>query len=349
MTPCRPTTPLRLAACLLCSALLLPGAAAAEDEDVLLRMKNRELMSLEYPHPGEAGDTEIEAKREHPSLDATRKGVRDAVEWVARGVDSWFGEVPEDDQTRRVSGGRIRVKSVFREAEKVDLHLRFRASIRLPNAQDRIHLLFGSENEEDLVRDRPGEVMEYQRMIRRSHKSDETFFAGLGLRFTDDLGLRLSLRDMSKPLVKLRFEHEWELGSRDRLHFQETGFWAYKDGFGETTVIDWEHDLTDRLMLRWANSGTCSEEDSGLDWFSSLSLIRNMRRLRQLTGELMIDGATGNDVDIREYGFTVKWRQPVYKDWLFGEISAGYYWEKERRGGDRSGEMAIGLGLQMDF
>ena len=70
---------------------------------------------------------------------------------------------------------------------------------------------------------------------------------------------------------------------------------------------------------------------------------------RQLSGEVLADGETGDEVDVEEYGILVKWRQPVYKDWLLGELSAGHYWERESLAADREGKWALGVGLQMNF
>ena len=44
---------------------------------------------------------EAEEKTELPALDSSRQGVRQATEWVARGVDSWFGDIPFEE------GGKV--------------------------------------------------------------------------------------------------------------------------------------------------------------------------------------------------------------------------------------------------
>ena len=283
-----------------------------------------------------------------PMLESSREGVRDATEWVARGVDSWFGGKPFEEGGK-VTKGRIRAKAVWREHDEVDFNLRFRVSMRLPNLQDKAYVLIGSENEKDMVRDRPDMVMDQQRLLRESKRDDETFFTGIGLRLLDDVSMSVGLRDLHKPYLKLRYRHEWEAGANNLISFQETGFWALSDGFGATTSLDFEHAFSPVLSVRWLNSGTVSEEDDGLDWYSSIGLYRMFGQQKQLSGEVLADGETGDEVDVEEYGVLMKWRQPVYKDWLLGELSTGHYWERESLAAGREGKWALGVGLQMNF
>ena len=306
------------------------------------------------PEPGEAQATAAEPVQsegegeEVPVLDSSREGVRGATEWVARGVDSWFGDIPFEEGGK-VTNGRIRSRVIWRENDEVDFNLRFRVSMRLPNLQDKVYLLIGSENEEDLIRDTPDTVMDQQRLLRENRRDDETFFTGIGLRVVDNVSASIGLRDLHKPYLKLRYRYKWLVTPRNLISFKETGFWALSDGFGATTSLDFEHAFSQVLSARWHNSGTFSEEDDGLDWYTSVGLFRDFGDQKELSGEVLADGETGKDVDVEEYGVLMKWRQPVYRDWLLGELSAGHYWEREHIEDERQSKWALGVGLQMNF
>jgi hypothetical protein len=291
---------------------------------------------------GEAEDKDIAI------LEESRKEVREATEWAARGVDSWFGDIPFE-KGGKISKGRIRLRTIWREHDEVDVNLRFRVRMTLPNLQDKAYVIIGSENERDLVRGRPDTVKEQQRLLRENKKDDETFFAGIGLNLLDLFSFSVGLRDLYKPYLKIRYIYTWQIDARNELEFTETGFWALNDGFGATTSIDYEHTFSPVLSLRWLNSGTVSEEDDGLDWFSSLGLYRLFGELSLLSGELIANGETGSEVDVEEYGVLVKWRQPLYRNWLFGEFSTGHYWVREKLADDREGKWALGVGVQMNF
>jgi hypothetical protein len=313
-----------------------PGAAAQSPQAV------PEVPEQDTLQPGKSEDEDVVI------LEESRKEVREATEWAARRVDSWFGNIPFEEGGK-ISKGRIRLRTIWREHDEVDVNLRFRVRMTLPNLQDKAHVFIGSENERDLVRGRPDTVTEQQRLLRENKQDDDTFFAGIGLNLLDLLSFSVGLRDLHKPYVKVRYIYTWQIDARNELEFTETGFWALDDGFGATTSVDYEHAFSPVLSLRWLNSGTVSEEDDGLDWFSSLGLYRRFGELSLLSGELIADGETGNEVDIEEYGVLVKWRQPLYRDWLFVEFSTGHYWVREKLADDREGKWALGVGVQMNF
>ncbi len=295
-----------------------------------------------------SAEDEYTEEEEIAVLEASRQGLRQASEWAARNIDGWFGDLPFE-QGGKISRGRLRLRTVWREPDDFDVNLRFRLRMTLPNLENKAHVLIGRENDRDWVRDRPMTVMEQQRLLRENKKDDETFFAGIGLEWLDTIRLSLGLRDLYKPYVKARYTREWQIDERNQLEFNETGFWALDDGFGTTTTIDYEHALSSLLSVRWLNSGTVSEEDEGLDWYSSLGLYRVFAKQRLLSGEILADGETGKDVAVQEYGILVKWRQPVYRDWLLGELSLGHYWEREDAASQREAKWALGMGVQMNF
>lgn len=303
----------------------------------------RDKEDREDREPGEAVESD-----EIAVLEASRQGVREASEWAARHIDSWFGDLPFE-KGGKISHGRIRLRTVWRESDDVDVNLRFRLRMTLPNLENKAHVLIGRENERDLVSDRPETVVEQQRLLRENKKDDQTFFAGIGLDWLDPIRVSIGLRDLHKPYVKLRYTAEWQLDDRNRLEASETGFWALDDGFGATTTLDYEHALSPVLNVRWLNSGTVSEENDGLDWYSSLGLYRLFGEHTLFSGELLADGETGKEVAVQEYGVLVKWRQPVYRDWLLGEFSVGHYWEREDVDSEREGKWALGVGVQMNF
>ncbi|NLZ16468.1 MAG: hypothetical protein GX087_01870 [Desulfobulbaceae bacterium] len=320
----------------------------ADDSDERVVATGKAMQHAHEANPGpEHGESE-DGEDAVPMLDSSRREVREATEWVARGADSWFGDIPFENGGK-VTNGRIRTRVVWREHDEVDFNLRFRVSMRLPNLQDKVYVLVGSENERDLVRDRSDTIMDQRRLLQESKRDDETFFTGIGLRLLDDISVSVGLRDLHKPYVKLRYRYEWQVSESNQISFRETGFWALDDGFGATTTLDFIHTFSPVLRARWHNSGTISEEDDGLDWYTSLGLYRTFGEQRQLSGELLVDGETGKDVDIDEYGVLLKWQQPVYRDWLIGEITTGHYWERESIEHEREGKWAVGLGLQMHF
>jgi len=81
-------------------------------------------------------------------LDKTRYYVHYGVEWVARGVDGWFGDKPFEEGGR--VAGAIVLSFLWRQDEGLDYLTRFRVRVDLPNLRDKAYLFVGRDNEREL-------------------------------------------------------------------------------------------------------------------------------------------------------------------------------------------------------
>jgi len=280
-------------------------------------------------------------------LDATRRSVRSSAEWLARGVDGWFGEKPFAEGGK-VSDGRLSVNLLAREHEGTSFGLRFNARMRLPNVQERAYLFLGSDDRRELVADKP-DALSHQQQLLKDNRDEQSFFAGLGFFVKDSVQLRLGLRGGLKPYAQARYVRPWRLGEADLLEFRETLFWALDDRFGSTTAVSYEHALSSTLALRWLSSATISQRSKKFDWSSGLGAYKLMGAQRLLSIEALFNGTEGDGPGASDYGLQLKWEQPIHKDWLLGELIWGHFWPRPEAHSERGHAWAIGLGLKMKF
>lgn len=282
-------------------------------------------------------------------IEQTRRSVRTGAEWLARKVDSWFGDKPFGPGSA-VSDGQLGVSLLLRQHERPQFRLRFNAKFRLPNVEERGYVFIGRDNPREVVTDTPGEVSRAERLITE-RTEDRSFFAGLGLDLRDYVDLRVGVRHISKPYVQMRFRRSWELGARDRIEFRETLFWILDDRFGSTTAVTYEHVLGPTLAVRWVNAITMAERDRKFDWTSVVALYKSYGEHRLLSVAALVGGRTQQpEISSGEYGVLVKWEQPVYRDWLLGELSVGrYHWRRTNVIAERGQSWALGYGLKMRF
>ena len=287
----------------------------------------------------DAGDNNV--------LDTTRGYVRGATEWVVRSVDSWFGE-KSFEQGGRVAG-RIGLSTLWRQDEGFDWLTRFAVRVHLPNLEDKGGFLFvGRDNEKEVVSDRP-DTFTRRETLRQETRDDQSFFAGVGAQIADVFALRAGFRGGLKPYAQARYQKLWELGQRNEIEFRETLFWTVDDGFGSTTALNFGHMVDPSLALRWQSAATWSQQTDGVAWGSSLGLYKGFGFQRQLSLEALISGETGGDAEVSEYGIRTKWEQPIYKDWLLGEVILGYFWPRKDSDTERGRSWAVGAGIQMRF
>lgn len=315
-----------------------PALAAGPGADVV---RSPILGTLKLPD--EAGTTPA-----IPWIDDGRESLRRFTEGIGRSIDGWFGDIPFD-QGGRLVNGRLGLNMLWRRDDGFQAGLRFRGKFDLPNLKQKTYLYFGQDNERELVTDQPEAFTRQQRLLTEDRREDQTFFAGLGYALRDNLDLRGGIRGGLKPYVQARYSEEWGLTSADALEFRETLFWESSEGVGLTTALNYTHDFSRTLELRWRNAATLSQSTEALAWSSGLGLFVNLGGPRQLAFEALVNGETGSPVRVAEYGLRTTYRQAIYRDWLLGELILGHFWPKEDRDSERERTWAVGAGVEVLF
>ena len=279
--------------------------------------------------------------------ESTRASARRTALWLARGVDSWFGDRPFEDGGR-ITNGRLSVGLLKRQDESADFGLRFNANFRLPNLGDQTYLFVGRDNQRDIVTDKPGAFSRQDR-LRTASEDDRSFFAGLGLLLHENIDFRLGFRGGLKPYAQARYRQPWELGPADLVEFRQTLFWTLDDRLGSTTALSYERALTPMLAARWLNALTISQQSRRFEWASSLGAYQSFGGQRLLSLEALASGKQGSGVGISDYGLLLKWEQPVHLDWVLGQLVVGHFWPRKDAASDRGRAWALGGSVTVRF
>ncbi len=282
-----------------------------------------------------------------PVFEPTRQTVRSTTEWLARGVDGWFGDKPFSEGGK-VSDGRLSVFVLSRQHERPDLSVRFNARVWLPNLQDRAYFFLGRDDGREGIVDQPDALSRQQRLLK-DNNADRSFFAGLGFLLHSSVQFRVGFHGGLKPYAHARYGHAWQLGSADVIDFRETLFWTLSDHFGSTTALSYEHAFSSTLAVRWLNSATITQDTRKFEWSSSLGAYQSYGHQRLLSLEMLFSGLQGSGVPVTDFGVQAKWEQPVHKDWLLGEVLIGHFWPRPNAMTERSRAWAVGAGLKMRF
>lgn len=280
------------------------------------------------------------------AIESTRRSVRSTAEWLARGIDSWFGDRPFEDGGA-VTHGTMSVGLSKRQAEKAEFSLRFNARVRLPNLEQRAYLFIGRDNPREVVTDKPDALSNRNRLLSETAQ-DRSFFAGLGGYLSDSVDLRLGFRGV-KPYAQARYRHGWEIGESSLIEFRETLFWTIKDRFGSTTALSWEHAYSSTVAARWLGAATTTQETKRLAWSSILGGYQSFGDRRVLALEALINGEEGSGVGASDYGLQTRWTQPLFGKRLLGEVLVGQFWPRKDALTERRRAWAVGGNLKMEF
>ena len=285
----------------------------------------------------------------HEMVEATRGMARAFAEWLARGVDSWFGDKPFEDGGR-VTDGRLSLAVFKRQDDQPDFDLRFSAHFRLPNLEHRAYLFVGRDDLRSTIREKP-EVLSSQQRLLAAQPENRSFLAGLGLTLPNSVDVRLGLGARLKPYVQARYTRLWAWGPGQSADFRETVFWSQDERLGSTTALTYQLALRQDLALRWLGAATITQTSRNFEWSSSLGTYQSLGGQRLLSFEALVygTGTSGNGVGRSDIGLLAKWEQPIHGQRLTGEIVGGHFWPRPDSLSPRGRAWAVGGNLKLRF
>ena len=258
-------------------------------------------------------------------IDTLQRRFSYSLDSVVNSIDTFFVE-DRVDETFRGNRLRVRVGGTLANKDESDLSLNVDLNIRLPRTEDRLNIFVESISLDQEQSD-PTET-------------DEQVTAGLRVFLFDpdvidsnfDVGMRF--RPKPDPIARLRFSREYLTAKKVIFRPTNTNFWSHEKGFGTSLRFDLERRFEDYTLVRNKVNLTWSEEtvDDGdnIRWSESVNLFHTFSRLRGIRGEVRAEGVTSPSVQVEEYRTSVVWRQALYSDWLFYEVSPFLAWKKEK-------------------
>lgn len=237
--------------------------------------------------------------------------------------DNFFGDPRVEDDDLPTSFVRLRTVARYTESEGMTFPIRLRANLELPRVNRRLRLvIFGGNREED-------RLMESDDAIDPSLKDgEEKEWTNLGLRYMIYKSMRdrfhfgggLSLGWPLDYYGRMRYERLLHISDNHLIRFTETGFWNSLRGFGETSRIDWEKSLGERLTGRFSLFGTYSEDISGMQWGAETSLFQQFSKGSALALDLGAYGLSEPSTQVWTYRIAGRYRRNFLRPWLFFEI-----------------------------
>ncbi len=284
---------------------------------------------------------------EEPGLvDVTHERVSRAVLASARWIDSFFGDeraVREETETRF----RLGVSNFSEEGDLLRTDLRTSLRLDLPLVGERLRLFVsGDEDEDERVLFSPdGRAREpiFQTRERSAAVGIRYFFLST-LRQNVSLSTGLRFRGGTPVLlVEPRYRHTLPLDSWDMRFTQR--FRGYSDGRSEIrTSLDFERPLYERFFFRKTVEGAWFDDEEGY-FYGLHAVLYQPLSLTQILQYGVTNGfATRPNHVLEESRLFVSYRQRVWRDWLFFEISPQLAFPRER-----NYDASPGLLLRLDM
>ncbi len=339
----------RLPVLVLLCALSLAGQA---DESVPPETQDRPESQADGK-PAPAGGCEGEVPADAKGIDSVRAGLHRGVCSTARYVDRVFGRDNQYSEYQDDSNGRAGVTLGWDERDNFEVDARFRASVNLPQINERFSATIGRASRDEFLADETGVF----NPVVGAFSDDEPaeWFAGVGYsarrgrdsRF--DLGAGLKLESPLNPYANARYRHYIYRPSGVLLTLRTTFFVENDEGFGVTQAFDVDKVLGENYLLRLSNSVRLSEDTDGARWRIRPALYQAFDYRRAMRYEAFVRGETdGTEPDL--YGLAVTHRRSVLRDWLFLEFGAELFWADGPEPSDRCNScVGAAIGVEILF
>jgi len=269
-----------------------------------------------------------ETKLSQEWFDQTQEYLSQSVCGTARWFDGFFkDERGEEEAVDRF----VRVTNIlkWKKNQGINLHTQVNARIQLPQFEEHLNLIFAGEDETPLEMTDQGTQVDLP--LDKSKKEANRNIVALRWNVLKEiisafsLSARMPLNSLNFSL-RARYRHLYHLNESVLGRFTETLFWQIRDGFGETSRFDLERLLGSQTLARWSLTGTFAEISEGIDWGSEVALLHNWSPKRAIS---LSFASWGDARGVDNYRIGLRYRQNIYRPWLFIELEPEIAWPLE--------------------
>jgi hypothetical protein len=298
-------------------ALFISGLSLDEhaDDDAVSELTYPEELSED---PSEIRPSFIEKYEE--LADDIHEDVTRHILTSAKWLDSFFstkrGEIEENKTNMKLS-----LFALYESDDGLELYPRARLRIVLPQFEDRLHLMIVGDSDDEYEKD--------YKKIRSQIKEEKTRDVITSIRYfirstaKKNVSIKAGLRfhDL-KPIMLLEPRYSTERPFDPWvLRFTHSFKWYSDTGFEAWTRFDYERDIPyKQLFFRTSAEGVWYEDETGYYYNLRCALYQPLDLKRGLEYQWINYFSTSPDHQLDEIFFSCRYRQNVWRDWVFFQI-----------------------------
>ena len=284
--------------------------------------------------------TSVSASEKNPNqstegpVDKTHRVISKSVIDTANWIDSFFGERRADIENTK-SHARFRISGLFEDGSDPSGKFRMRIAVDLREfrklTSDKLQLILGGQQDTTNDTDTPA--------AERTIGDNDNDFG---------VGLQAFLKSTKKTNIALQTGVRvtgpaWFIGPRARFTFKPLKPWALRftqvlrwstDRNGESrTRLDFERPIKKRFFFRTSAAGSYREDKYDTDGYRynvQTVLFHPIGKRRALSYGVTLDFRTKPNNHLRNRSLGVRYRQRLWKDWLFFDVEPSISFPKER-------------------
>ncbi|MEH6519250.1 MAG: hypothetical protein V7742_21440 [Halioglobus sp.] len=277
-------------------------------------------------------------------VDSSHEYIGTKADDLAIYLDRFFGS-PIEDLESADSTMRFTTRFQWDEDNGEDIKFRLRGNVHLPRINNKLSLVFNGEDDEYRGGDDRDENNNQVGLQLNAAESKRSRF-DVTLSVSSDLNL--------KPGVRYRFKND--LGEWGRVRYTGRVDYSDKERFRQRHTAEIDYLTGETSLLRWANKLEHGQRSQGVEWGSVVSwrygysidsavavLVGANGKTEPGIPEYILEDPpyTGREPEqdslVVNYGVVVKFRNRLYKDWLYVEFEPGYTNRQRHHYEDRHG------------
>ena len=339
---------------LLFSVALLAACAAAPDPVTTAEPDAPEdAVPVESETTDGTDEASALAEEREPLLDRTQATVESVVTGTAQFVDNIFGSA-EVDESASVTRGRLSIGSQWDPRDGLRERLRLKARFALPAIEERASFFFGRGDANDFVDGSSDDNIDTL-PDRFNDFQEEDWLLGIGysrdaqLRRGWSFGVGVRMKTPLEPFVRATyrwnraFSDDWLWRVEPRVFVQS----QRGAGISVQNVLD--HVLNDSWLLRSYSVVVAEEEVEGVSWTSKLVAYQSLSTKHAMSYAVYGTGETDYEVPLRDYGFELRYRRQISREWLFVELLTYVNWPRDFLTEQREHNVGVGIEFEMQF
>lgn len=272
------------------------------------------------------------APEDQTFIDIIHAGISRSILSSSEWLDSFFYDpryAAEENRTRMV----MRVDAFDEEDRHTDISTHFQFKIRLPQLKNKAHIIISGNPDEESGDEQAagttGPLRFEQRQDRNVSTSAGYFFKSDARR---NVNARVGVRYRNGEFVVFVRPHYRILhtvGAWSLRFTQEFPWWS-DTKWQSLTAIDLERALRSDLFLRTSFIGTWTDDLHGYSYQVITSVTRPLSARRAIGCDLSSRFASRPNHHLEEIGAVVRYRQRIWRDWVYYELAPQMRFPRDR-------------------
>jgi hypothetical protein len=265
------------------------------------------------------------------ALDAPRDYLSGEFVDFVTSIDRFFGD-DRHYQEANDSVVQIDVMRIFGYGGEHKFAWSGRAKVRLPIAEQRLHLIIETDPDKNVAVDpkktpspllkQPSTPESYALALRLEKTESERWH------FSADGGLKLAGLN-SRPFARTRASLAIPMGFW-RVKLAETAFWFNTTGAGESTQFDLERPISAPLLIRATSSATWLHDKQNFDMRQDISLVHSLDERTALLYQASVIGVSRPQAQVLDCVLLASYRYRLHREWTFIELSPQLHFPIDR-------------------